>query len=56
MLEINDIQVAYGRVQALFGVSLTANPGAILCILGRNGAGTVSYTTLRAHEHVLDLH
>ncbi|NIZ61509.1 ABC transporter ATP-binding protein [Sedimentitalea sp. CY04] len=39
MLEINDIQVAYGRVQALFGVSLTAKPGEILCILGRNGAG-----------------
>jgi branched-chain amino acid transport system ATP-binding protein len=39
MLEINDIQVAYGRVQALFGVSLEAKPGEILCILGRNGAG-----------------
>ncbi|AZV77263.1 ABC transporter ATP-binding protein [Parasedimentitalea marina] len=39
MLEINDIQVAYGRVQALFGVTLTAKPGEILCILGRNGAG-----------------
>jgi len=39
MLEINDIHVAHGRVQALFGVSLTAKEGEILCILGRNGAG-----------------
>lgn len=39
MLEINDIHAAYGRVSTLFGVTLTARPGEITCLLGRNGAG-----------------
>jgi branched-chain amino acid transport system ATP-binding protein len=39
MLEVDQIHVAYGRVKALYGVSLTAHPGEILCLLGRNGAG-----------------
>ena len=39
MLEVKDIHVAYGPVKALYGVSLTAKPSEILCLLGRNGAG-----------------
>lgn len=39
MLTIQDICVAYGRVQALFGVSFSVSPGEILCLMGRNGAG-----------------
>lgn len=39
MLRIEDIHASYGRVKALFGVSLEARPGEILCLLGRNGAG-----------------
>ncbi len=39
MLEIDDIHAGYGRVKVLFGVSLRARPGEILCLLGRNGAG-----------------
>ncbi len=46
MLEISDIHVAYGRVQVLFGVSMTVQPGEIHCLLGRNGAGKT--TTLNA--------
>ncbi len=46
MLEISDIHVAYGRVQVLFGVSMTVQPGEIHCLLGRNGAGKT--TTLSA--------
>lgn len=39
MLELSDIQAAYGRVKVLHGVSLSAKPGEIHCLLGRNGAG-----------------
>ena len=39
MLTVQDICVAYGRVQALFGVSFSVSPGEILCLMGRNGAG-----------------
>jgi branched-chain amino acid transport system ATP-binding protein len=39
MLEVSGIDVAYGPVPVLRDVSLSAEPGEILCILGRNGAG-----------------
>ncbi len=39
MLTVQDICVAYGRVQALFGVTFSVSPGEILCLMGRNGAG-----------------
>jgi branched-chain amino acid transport system ATP-binding protein len=39
MLEVKDIHVAYGPVKVLYGVSLSAKPSEILCLLGRNGAG-----------------
>ncbi len=38
-LEVQDVVVAYGRVQALHGVSLTVNPGEVVAVIGRNGAG-----------------
>ncbi|HEY3842787.1 MAG TPA: ABC transporter ATP-binding protein [Acidimicrobiales bacterium] len=39
MLEVNDLTVSYGAVQALRSVSFTAQPGGITSILGANGAG-----------------
>jgi branched-chain amino acid transport system ATP-binding protein len=39
MLEIRAIDCFYGEVQALHGLSLAAEKGEILCLLGRNGAG-----------------
>ncbi len=39
MLEIEDLDVRYGTSQALFGVSLTVEPGTVLAVLGTNGAG-----------------
>lgn len=39
MLEIKDINVFYGAIQALDGVSLHVNPGEIVAIIGSNGAG-----------------
>src|SRR5688572_8936095 len=39
MLEIEDLHVSYGHVQALKGVSLRVQPGEIVTLVGANGAG-----------------
>lgn len=39
LLKTRDIDVLYGRSQALFGVSIDVAPGTVLAILGANGAG-----------------
>ena len=39
MLDVRDIHAAYGQVNVLYGISLTAEAGQIHCLLGRNGAG-----------------
>ena len=38
-LEVADLHVAYGKVEALHGVSLTVRPGSIVTVIGPNGAG-----------------
>src|SRR6184192_2043602 len=39
MLKINDIDVFYGNIHALKGVSLEINEGEIVTLIGANGAG-----------------
>ena len=39
MLEVHDLHVRFGGIDALRGVSLRAEPGQIVAVLGRNGAG-----------------
>ncbi len=39
MLEINDIQVFYGMIQAIKGVSFQVNEGEVIALIGANGAG-----------------
>jgi branched-chain amino acid transport system ATP-binding protein len=39
MLELHDLQVAYGQARALWGVSLSLQAGELLCVVGPNGAG-----------------
>ncbi|MGD0485797.1 MAG: ABC transporter ATP-binding protein [Syntrophorhabdales bacterium] len=39
LLEIRDLTVAYGAVQALWGVSLHVEEGSIVSLVGANGAG-----------------
>jgi branched-chain amino acid transport system ATP-binding protein len=46
ILEIRDLEVSYGAVKALRGVSLVVDQGKIICLIGANGAG--KSTTLRA--------
>jgi len=39
MLKVNDINVYYGNIHALKGVSLEINQGEIVTLIGANGAG-----------------
>ena len=39
MLEINGLACAYGKIEALREVSLSAKAGEVTCLLGPNGAG-----------------
>ena len=45
-LQVSDVVTAYGKIEALKGVSLSVEPGSITCLLGPNGAGktTLMYT------------
>ncbi len=39
LLKVSDVATAYGAIEALKGVSLSAADGEITCLLGPNGAG-----------------
>ena len=46
LLELNEVSAGYGRARVLFGVSLEIEPGEVVMLAGRNGAG--KSTTLKA--------
>jgi branched-chain amino acid transport system ATP-binding protein len=39
LLTVNELHVSYGKVEALFGASLTVDRGTIVSVIGPNGAG-----------------
>ena len=51
MLKIDDINVYYGAIHAIKGISLTVNQGEIVTLIGANGAG--KSTTLRTISGLL---
>jgi len=47
MLEVDNIDVAYGNIQALHGVSIRVEAGEIVAVIGPNGAGkTTLFNTI----------
>jgi branched-chain amino acid transport system ATP-binding protein len=46
LLEVDNITLLYGRIQALHGISVTVDQGEIVALIGANGAGKT--TTMRA--------
>src|SRR5258705_11917093 len=51
MLQIDNIDVYYGKIQALRGVSLNVNEGEVVALIGSNGGG--KSTTLRTISGLL---
>ena len=39
MLEVSDLRIAYGAIEAVKGVSLHVEPGEVVALIGANGAG-----------------
>ena len=51
-LTVENLQVSYGNIKALHGLSFTIDQGEIVCIIGANGAG--KSTTLRAISRLIE--
>src|SRR6266568_2164536 len=51
MLDVESIDLHYGAAQALRAVSLTAKPGEVTCVLGRNGVGKTSLLRALVGQH-----
>ena len=50
VLQVNDLQVFYGRIQAIKGISFEVNQGEIVTLIGANGAGKT--TTMKTMSGV----
>jgi branched-chain amino acid transport system ATP-binding protein len=46
LLELEDVVVRYGRIEALHGLTMHVNEGEVVALIGANGAGKT--TTMRA--------
>jgi branched-chain amino acid transport system ATP-binding protein len=51
MLEVTDLQVAYGKIEAVKGISFSVEAGQVVTLIGGNGAGKT--TTLRTLSGLL---
>lgn len=51
MIEAENVTLHYGGSQILHGVSLSAAPGEVACVMGNNGVGKTSLMNLLAGRH-----
>ena len=54
LLEVRDLKVSYGGIQAVKGIDLDVAQGELVCLIGGNGAGKT--TTLKALARLLPAH
>ncbi|ANZ19315.1 ABC transporter ATP-binding protein [Streptomyces noursei] len=54
LLEVEDLHVAYGKIEAVKGISFTVHAGQVVTLIGTNGAGKT--TTLRTLSGLLTPH
>jgi branched-chain amino acid transport system ATP-binding protein len=54
LLSVENLQVSYDRIRALYGIDFHVDEGEIVCIIGANGAG--KSTTLRAISRLVPVH
>jgi branched-chain amino acid transport system ATP-binding protein len=57
LLEVKDLQVSYGNIEALHGISFSVSEGEIVTLIGANGAGksTILMTISGQIPHVAEL-
>ncbi len=51
LLEVENLRVAYGKIEAVKGISFSVDEGQVVCLIGTNGAGKT--TTLRTISGLL---
>lgn len=51
LLEVEDLRVAYGKIEAVKGISFSVEAGQVVTLIGTNGAGKT--TTLRTLSGLL---
>ena len=54
LLQLEDVVLVYGKIEALHGISLEVDEGEIVTLIGANGAGKTS--TMRAVSGVRGIH
>jgi len=54
LLELENVTLQYGRIEALHGISITVDEGEIVALVGANGAG--KSTTMRAISGLRPIH
>ena len=54
MLEVKNLEVYYGVIQAIKGISFEVNEGEVIALIGANGAGKTTMLKILLGEEVPD--